>query len=253
MNEALHDHYAQLADTYDETWAHRPEYLDWMHDRIRRGLRARPGEWIADIGGGTGLFARRLLPYATERRPLLCVDPSAAMLARLPRDHRLRPVAATAEQIAAHGVPLPCDTFDAVLVKEAVHHFTALEETLTGLAGRLADRGRILVVTLPPKLGYPLFPRALDRFAAAQPEPARVAAALRGAGLAVTTGTEEFRVFVERDHWLHLVAHRWMSVLSTFSDAELRDGLREIAEQHPGPVLEFTDRFAFVLGVAGTT
>ncbi|WP_254886092.1 methyltransferase domain-containing protein [Streptomyces sp. NA02950] len=59
---------------------------------------------------------------------------------------------------------------DAVLIKEAVHHFTDLEKTLNGLAGLLAPGGRLLIVTLPPKIDYPLFPAAIDRFAEGQPD-----------------------------------------------------------------------------------
>lgn len=248
MRDELLRHYAQLADTYDDTWSHRPEYLDWMAGHMRHRMRLRPGEWIGDIGAGTGLFLRRLLPYATEQTPVVCVDPSAAMLARLPRDPRLHPVEATAEDLAAGRVELPCPAFDALVVKEAVHHFTDLPETLAGLAGRLAPGGRILIITLPPKLDYPLFATALDRFAAHQPEPETVANALRRAGLSVTISTEEFQVTIDRDHWLSLVANRWMSVLSQLSAEELDRGLAEIADEHPPGELRFTDRFAFVLG-----
>ncbi|UGY91885.1 class I SAM-dependent methyltransferase [Streptomyces gobiensis] len=248
MDEQLQHHYTQLADTYDDTWGHRPAYLDWMEEHISRRLRVSPGEWIADIGAGTGLFLRRLLPYATEQTPVVCVDPSAAMLARLPQDPRLHPVQATAEELAAGQVELPCDTVDALVIKEAVHHFTDLDHTLVGLADQLSADGRVLIVTLPPQLKYPLFQTALDRFAAGQPEPESVAAALRKAGLKATTTIEEFPVSIERDRWLRLVANRWMSVLSTFSDTELSSGLEEIAEEHPSPQLEFPDRFAFILG-----
>lgn len=248
MDEQLEHHYTQLADTYDDTWGQRPAYLDWMEEQIRHRLRVRPGEWVADIGAGTGLFLRRLLPYATQRTPVVCVDPSGPMLAKLPRDPRLHSVRATAEELADGRAELPCDAFDALVIKEAVHHFTDLDDTLAGLAGRLAPGGRLLVVTLPPKLSYPLFQEALDRFAAGQPEPESIAASLRRAGLTATVTTEEFPVSIERETWLRLVANRWMSVLSTFPDAELDRGLAEIAEQHPHSLLEFHDRFAFVLG-----
>lgn len=256
MDQHLEHHYSHLAETYDSTWAHRPEYLDWMETQINSRLDLRRGEWIADIGAGTGLFLRRLLQYATPDTPLICVDPSRPMLDRLPDDPRLLPVRATAEELA-RGVlkegTLPRTDFDAIVIKEAVHHFSDLSGTLTGLARRLLPGGRILIVTLPPNLEYPLFPEALQRFAANQPEPDDIEAALRAGGLEARTGYGEFPVSVDPGHWLRLVEGRWMSVLSTFSDAELADGLGEIARTARAGAdgrLTFPDRFAFVEGRA---
>lgn len=263
MDRDLEQHYSDLAETYDSTWAHRPDYLDWMETRIASRLKLRPGDRIADIGAGTGLFLRRLLEYATEETPVVCVDPSQPMLDRLPRDPRLLPVCATAEELAEPGTDdgagprpqpqsqpqPPVTTYDAIVIKEAVHHFSDMADTLAGLARRLVPGGRMLVVTLPPKIEYPLFQRALDRFAANQPEPEAVQEALRKAGLEASTSYEAFRVSVDREHWMNLVENRWMSVLSTFSDAELTGGLAEIAETATPDAdgrLEFPDRFAFV-------
>lgn len=248
MDEQLERHYARLAGTYDDAWGHRPAYLEWMAGLIRSRLGAHPGQRIADIGAGTGLFLRRLLACAGPARPLVCVDPSQEMLDRLPGDPRLHPVRAGAEELAAGRVPVPYGSFDAVLVKEAVHHFADPYGTLGGLAGWLAPGGRLLVVTIPPKPDYPLFQAALDRFAAGQPEPETVAGAMREAGLTVTTSVETYPVRIERERWLRLVGDRWMSVLSTFDDDEIARGLAEITERYPDERLEFADRFTLVLG-----
>ncbi|MDB1087785.1 methyltransferase domain-containing protein [Streptomyces sp. ACA25] len=248
MDEHVEDHYTHLAETYDSTWAHRPDYLDWMEEQIHSRLSLSDERRLADIGAGTGLFLRRLMRHAAPGRPIVCVDPSRAMLDRLPSDPRLVPVRATAEELAGGGVELPWSTFDGIIIKEAVHHFTALESTMAGLAGLLAPGGQILVVTLPPRIGYPLFPEALDRFAAGHPEPRQVEEALRAAGLRTATEFAAFPVRIDRGLWMKLVEGRWMSVLSSFTEAELTAGLQWIAEHHPGPTLEFDDRFAFITG-----
>lgn len=248
MHKQLEHHYTQVAENYDSTWSHRPDYLDWMEAHIHARLDLHPGQWIGDIGAGTGLFLRRLMHYATPETPVVCVDPSQPMLDRLPEDPRLHPVLATAEDLVAGKAELPSETFDSIVIKEAVHHFTDPEHTLAGLADRLRPGGRLLIVTLPPRLEYPLFQSALDRFAANQPDPQDLTDALRKAGLTASAEFAEFPVRIDRELWVELVGGCWMSVLSSFSEDELRRGLAEIEQRHPEQQLEFPDRFAFITG-----
>jgi ubiquinone/menaquinone biosynthesis C-methylase UbiE len=248
VSNDLAEHYERLADRYDDTWGHRPDYVAWMNRHVFERLAIGPGDRVADVGAGTGLFLRSLVQHVTGENPIVCVDPSQAMLDRLPGDDRLIPVCATAEAVAAGEVELPHNRLDAIVIKETVHHFTDVPATLAGLAGLLAPGGRLLVVTLPPRLEYPLFDAALDRFAERQPEPGDIAAAMRAAGLDVALNHAAFTVRVDAAHYADLVARRWMSVLSTFDDDELAAGLAEMRRRNRSDELVFDDRFAFVLG-----
>ncbi|MEV7233435.1 transposase [Streptomyces sp. NPDC051020] len=51
-------HYEELAAEYDEHWVYGPDYIPWMSARIAEALRLTANDRIADIGCGTGLFAR---------------------------------------------------------------------------------------------------------------------------------------------------------------------------------------------------
>jgi ubiquinone/menaquinone biosynthesis C-methylase UbiE len=219
-----------------------------MNRHVFERLDIGPGDRVADVGAGTGLFLRSLVRHVTGDNPIVCVDPSRAMLDRLPEDDRLIPVCASAEAVASGDVELPHRRLDAIVIKETVHHFTDLAGTLTGLAELLAPGGRFLVVSLPPRLEYPLFGAALDRFAERQPEPDDIASALRTAGLDVAVDYDAFTVRVDSQHYADLVGRRWMSVLSTFDDDELAAGLAEMRKRNQCGELVFDDRFAFVLG-----
>lgn len=85
------DHYERLAKNYDDTWSHRPDYVAWMNQRVFDRLRIEPGDRVADIGAGTGLFLRALVRHVTGDNPIVCIDPSRSMLNQLPDDPRLHP------------------------------------------------------------------------------------------------------------------------------------------------------------------
>jgi 2-polyprenyl-3-methyl-5-hydroxy-6-metoxy-1,4-benzoquinol methylase len=134
-------HYATLADHYDTNWTHSETFLAWMASEIITVLELVPTDRLADVGCGTGLFTRRIAASGRVRRPVVCVDPSAEMLAQIPAGPELAPVEASAERLAGlDNGPLPGPAsrpFDAILVKEAIHHVAPDDRpgVLAGLAG----------------------------------------------------------------------------------------------------------------------
>ncbi|MGI5518824.1 class I SAM-dependent methyltransferase [Streptomyces sp. CA-106131] len=239
-----------MAAEYDEHWVYGPDYVPWMSGQIAEALQLGPLDRIADVGTGTGLFAREVAKQIEPRHPILCVDPSEAMLRRLgtPPPPVLRPIVASAEDIAEGRTRLPYEQLDAMWLKESVHHVADPAHTLRGLAGRLAPGGRLLVVMLPASIQYPLFEAALARFEELQPDPAVIEGHLRAAGLEAGLSYVEHELRIGRDKYFGMVRARYMSLLSTFSDSEIEKGIEEMRLTHPEPVLVFPDRFAFVLG-----
>jgi SAM-dependent methyltransferase len=243
-------HYEELAAEYDEHWIYGPDYIPWMSGRIAEALRLSSTDRIADIGSGTGLFAKEVARQVQPRQPVLCIDPSEAMLRQLgsPPPPGLTPIVASAEDVAEGHADLPYEQLDAMWLKESVHHVADQARTLRGLADRLAPGGRLLVVMLPATIRYPLFQAALDRFEELQPDPAHIEAHLRAAGLEAGLTHVEHELRIDRDKYFGMVRARYMSLLSTFSDSEIEKGTEEMRAAHPEPVLVFPDRFAFVLG-----
>jgi SAM-dependent methyltransferase len=107
-------HYEEFAADYDEHWVYGPDYVPWMSGRITEALRLGPADRIADIGAGTGLFAREVAKQVQPRHPILCVDPSEAMLRQLgtPPPTGLTPVVASVDDIAEGRTRLPYEQFD---------------------------------------------------------------------------------------------------------------------------------------------
>jgi 2-polyprenyl-3-methyl-5-hydroxy-6-metoxy-1,4-benzoquinol methylase len=248
-SDSTQAHYQRLAARYDDNWAYNPAHVAWMTSRILDHAAIGPGQTVADIGCGTGLYSRGLTAAA---RTVICADPSQAMLDQLPADPALIPVLASAEDIAGHRITLPAGRLDAIVIKEALHHVPASGRpaVLHGLAGLLPPGGRILIVMLPVRIEYPLFTTALERFASLQPDPAEIAAMLTSTGLETEVSYDSYRLTVEKDRYLSMVRNRYMSLLSTFTDAELEQGITEIRGRYPGDRLEFADRFAFIRGIS---
>jgi ubiquinone/menaquinone biosynthesis C-methylase UbiE len=246
-DDVTQDHYDRLAATYDENWAYDQDFVEWMTGCILQRLRITAGDVVADIGCGTGLFARGLAQHAGA---VVCVEPSAAMLAQVPADDRLIPVRASAEDMATGRVALPHDRYDAVLLKEVLHHVEDRAAVITGLTRLLRPGGRMLVAMLPTRISYPLFGAALKLFTDRQLDPADVADEMRSAGLEAELSYDSFPLSYPTERYLGMVRDRYMSLLSYFDDAQLEAGVAEIQRAHPGERVEFTDTFTFILGTA---
>lgn len=241
-------HYDRLAASFNQNWAYSPAYIDWMTRCILDRAAIGPGQVAADIGCGTGLYSRGL---ATAGGTVICADPSQAMLDQLPANPALIPVRASAQDIAARRVLLPADLLDVIVMKEAIHHVPASDRAavLGGLTGLLAPGGRIVIIMLPARIGYPLFTAALRRFEHLQPDPADIQAMLSATGLDTELTYGSYPLSFDKDRYLAMVRNRYMSLLASFTDAELEDGITEIRERYPGDRLEFADRFAFIRGI----
>jgi ubiquinone/menaquinone biosynthesis C-methylase UbiE len=247
VREETRTHYDRLALVYERNWAYSPEFLEWMTGCILARLEVKQGDRVVDVGCGTGLYARRL---AERTGSVICVDPSARMLEQIPDDPRLVVVQASAEELTSGSVQLPGNRFEAIVVKEVIHHVTDRVAVIGGLARLLAPGGRLLIVMLPTSIEYPLFQAAHDRFRELQPDPQVIAAAMGDAGLAVELSYDDFPLVFPTERYVAMVRDRYLSVLSTFDDEELAAGAEEIRRRYPGERVEFKDRFAFVLGVA---
>ena len=107
----------------------------------------------------------------------------------------------------------------------------------------------MLIVMLPTRIEYPLFPEALERFTHLQPDPSTIASFLSESGLDTTRETRGFTLNLTRRHWRQMVSNRFMSLLSTFDDEELARGLSQIDDRlGDADHVTFRDNFEFICG-----
>lgn len=137
-------HYAALAPHYDDVVYHAAP--NWLATQARFvGLRMglKPGHRFLDFGGGTGLFAAALRDQFGANPAVLEPSPEMARQAARQLGPNSVHLGTLADLAASSG------KFDAVLLKECIHHLDAPEQTLQALQERhVRPGGRVCVVIL---------------------------------------------------------------------------------------------------------
>jgi ubiquinone/menaquinone biosynthesis C-methylase UbiE len=121
---------------------------------ILAALGLRPGEAVADVGAGTGLFLDLFCDVLGPDGELVCVDISEVFLEHL--DERIREAGLTQART------LLCDdrssglreaSMDLVFICDTYHHFEYPSDTLASLHAALKPGGRLVLVDLERKPG----------------------------------------------------------------------------------------------------
>ena len=244
MDERLREHYEGLARQYNDYWQYSRDFVEWMACQIQSRLAVTPKHKLVDLGGGTGLYAGALADQLAPESPVLCVDSSEAMLAEAPPHDAVKTIAADAEQFM-----LDAGHVDRIFMKEVIHHIDNKERLFARIYDRLPRDGVFVLVLLPPRIDYPLFGAALDQFEALQPNYKTMEIELRKAGFVAVSSDASYLLQIEKARYLDMVRNRYMSLLTSFSDEQLEAGVSEIDQAHSESVLEFVDRFVFVVAV----
>ena len=215
-------------------------YEAWLLAACRERLALTSTQTLADIGGGSGAFAAKL-KQATDARWLSVVEPSAEMLAGAKSDPAVDLALcagalewAQEDHVEGDGSTAPI-RYDRVLLKEVVHHFEASDRPrlFSELrTRRLADSGRVLIVTRPQRnIDYPLWEAAREVWADNQPSEAKLIDELRAAGFVhVECHTHTYPHVVPVDEWCRLVRGRFWSTFANFSEEELERGCQQICD-----------------------
>ncbi|HEX6237201.1 MAG TPA: methyltransferase domain-containing protein [Acidimicrobiales bacterium] len=244
-DDVIAAHYQRLGPIYNALLEYSPEFVRRLTTRMIEKLRLEPDDLLVDLGTGTGLYSVDILRQVPLRQPVVGVDPSEAMLAHIPDDAHITPVVDDALSFSARP-----GTYDKVLIKEAIHHVDERGELFGNLYQRLRPSGVLLLVQVPPRVRYPLFRAALERCTSWHADPDELTRLLEKSGFEVDRDSVEYRHTLPTEAYHDMVRNRYMSVLSTFSDEELRAGLDEMARTHAGTSqLSFVDHFDYLTAV----
>lgn len=242
MQEVIDKHYQRLAKDYDEFLYYSPEFVRALTAKMIEKLQLAPTDLLADVGCGTGMYSLDILKQVDLEQPVIGVDPYPEMLAQIPDEAPITPLAEDALTFSRREAH-----FDKVLIKETIHHVEPREEFFANIHGRLPAGGVMLLVHVPPDVKYPLFEAALARCLGWHADPDELVEQLQQAGFDVQRDALDYEHTLPRDHYFKMVQNCYMSVLTSFSEQELEAGLAEMNAKYVAePVLRFTDHFDFL-------
>jgi cyclopropane fatty-acyl-phospholipid synthase-like methyltransferase len=120
--------------------------------RLVELLELKPGMTVADVGAGFGAWTMRLARELGPSGHVYATDIGAAQIAAL-RDvtQRERLNTVTVIEAAVSSTNLPALCCDAIVIRDAYHHFTEPDALIKSLAASLKPGGRLAVIDFPPR------------------------------------------------------------------------------------------------------
>lgn len=125
------DHFDIIAPIYDKFLDHSD------HGTLFKLLQPPPRGKLLDAGGGTGRVSSKLRASGMK---IIISDLSLKMLARSHQKSDLIPVTAHVERL-----PFADNSFDRIIVVDALHHFCDQQEALMDLTRVLKTGGRMVI------------------------------------------------------------------------------------------------------------
>ena len=223
------DHYCAVSEQYDSFYS---DYHRASVDAMSQHIQFSAGDSVADIGGGTGAVCRLLYEKFNLRNPVLCVDPSDAMLEIAQQKEGIETLKSTAEEFF-HKCPSGRE-FSKILMCGCYHHFKDPERIFEGVARVLSAVGVCLVLRItedsaPVSL---MFTKAQGEFTYLDFD--QIARLAESKGLRARVILDCQPCEMEKEAVFSFTRNRMLSSLSKFSSDEIEEGIREMAERYRG-------------------
>jgi len=248
MIKNVKKHYDNLSKVYDDLWFYSDEFVNFMTDHIIQKLELNPTDKVLDLGSGTGIYSKNILEKNSFQQKISCVDLSKKMLKILENHPNIEAIHSDAISFCRK----KNDEFDKVFVKEMFHHLSISERSVLykALFQAMKINGVVGILQLTPTIEYPLFQNALDYFEKNQIHYHDIEKGLIDAGFSeVQTLFISYPLEIPKEKYINMIANRYMSLLSNYSDEEIEMGIEEVNEKYKNEViLKFEDTFVMVIG-----
>jgi ubiquinone/menaquinone biosynthesis C-methylase UbiE len=146
INETFLDPELSVDDYVTRFEIESREIYDLRHELLRL-CDIKPGERVADIGAGTGLFTRMFSKATGPTGWVFAVDIAPRFIEHINRDaalHNLKNITGVICQ--EDSVTLPPDSVDVVFICDTYHHFEYPEDTMASIHRALRENGRLYLI-----------------------------------------------------------------------------------------------------------
>lgn len=235
MSSIPENHYRTWAEVSSSTWVMSTDYIRFWAEKILQEMPAKAKMRLCDIGAGNCALASQLVQHSDLEIEMMCVDPLVAPQADLPSC--INTVKKDTESFFKENNRL----FDGIFFKQSLHHIESSQwpHLFTELFDALQYLGRVVILTMPNTIEYPMFEAARKEFKKKQLSRYRVIELLQKAKFKVRKKPVDYKIKISTENFYNAIKNRFISDLSPFSDEQLSEGIEEIKQQYLENQTEF--------------
>jgi ubiquinone/menaquinone biosynthesis C-methylase UbiE len=115
-------------------------------DKVIETLKVKPGQRIADIGAGSGLFTRPLAHKVGSKGVVYAVDVDAELIKHVEKTARQQQLTNIRMILAPESDPKLPEPVDLIVIIDTLHHIASQPAYLKGLKRYLRRGGRIAII-----------------------------------------------------------------------------------------------------------
>ena len=245
----VQSHYSKLGSRYDELWSYEEDFAAELVSDIQNALKLVKGDAVADLGGGTGIWAKKLADVRGETL-VFCVDPVEAMITCATQK---KGIVAHCQSVLPFLQGLEKGEITKFLAKASIHHFDNREEVIKEIYKKLPKGGRFLIITSlgkssGPSKSLPLPQKVKDYLKGQSADfNALLIEECKRANFKVSFEEKHYPSFVSKETWFNMLRGRYMSPLSHFTDADIEEGVKELDAKLPAAPLQIYGNYFFII------
>lgn len=149
--------YAQLAPRTAEQWINTLETPARLNSlkiaETLAALKLKPGQMVADIGAGTGIFSRRLANVVKPGGWVYAVDIDKDLLDHIAESATEEGISNVQTVLGEYDDPNLPDNVDLAFINDVLHHIEHRDVYLKNLAKYLNPGGRVALIEFKPGQG----------------------------------------------------------------------------------------------------